>query len=43
MARVVVLFLRRLWLPLTVFAAFSAFCVFVYMRLEGLRPLDALF
>jgi len=41
--RIIVLFLRRLWLPVVVFAAFSTLCVLVYMRLEGLRWLDALF
>src|SRR5690348_941954 len=43
MGRIFVVFLRRLWLPLVVLAAFLGGCVFVYMRLEGLRPLDALF
>jgi voltage-gated potassium channel len=43
MGRIFILFLRRLWLPAVVFAAFSAVCVLVYMRLEGLRWLDALF
>jgi voltage-gated potassium channel len=38
-----VLFLRRLWLPVAVFAGFSTLCVLVYMRLEGLHWLDALF
>jgi voltage-gated potassium channel len=38
-----VFFLRRLWLPVAVFAAFTTLCVLVYMRLEGLRWLDALF
>jgi voltage-gated potassium channel len=38
-----VFFLRRLWLPVAVFAAFSSLCVLVYMKLEGLRWLDALF
>ena len=41
--RLSVLFLRRLWLPVAVFAAFCAVCVLVYMRLEGLGWLDALF
>jgi voltage-gated potassium channel len=41
--RLFVFFLRRLWLPVAVFAAFSTLCVLVYMRLEGLRWLDALF
>ncbi len=43
MARIILLFLRRLWLPVVVFGAFSAVCVLVYMRLEGLRWVDALF
>jgi voltage-gated potassium channel len=43
MGRIIVLFLRRLWLPVLVFAGFSALCVFVYMRLEGLRVIDAFF
>lgn len=43
MAGILLVFLRRLWLPLAVLAAFLGMCVFVYVRLEGLRPLDALF
>ena len=43
MGRILILFLRRLWLPLTVLAGFLGICVAVYVRLEGLRPLDALF
>ncbi len=43
MLRVMVVFLRRLWMPALVFAGFSAVCVLVYMRLEGLRPVDAFF
>ena len=43
MLRVLLLFLRRLWLPLVVFAAFSLMCVLVYQRLEGLSWQDALF
>lgn len=43
MARILIVFVRRLWLPLAVLAGFLGICVFVYMRLEGLRPLDALF
>jgi voltage-gated potassium channel len=43
MVRIILLFLRRLWLPVVVFGAFSAVCVLVYMRLEGLRWVDALF
>ncbi len=41
--RLLIFFLRRLWLPVVVFAAFSVVCMLVYMRLEGLRWLDALF
>src|ERR1700691_4433257 len=43
MGRVTILFLRRLWLPTFVFGAFCLICVAVYMRLEGLRAIDALF
>ena len=43
MVRIIILFLRRLLLPLLVFSAFCVFCVAVYMRLEGLRAIDALF
>ena len=43
MGRIFLLFLRRLWLPAVVFAAFSTVCVLVYMRLESLLWLDALF
>jgi voltage-gated potassium channel len=43
MLRIVFLFVRRLWLPLVVFAAFSVLCVFVYRHLEGLSWQDALF
>jgi voltage-gated potassium channel len=43
MARVFLLFLRRLFLPLVVFAGFSLMCVLVYRHLEGLRWQDALF
>jgi len=43
MLRIVNVFVRRLWLPLLVLAGFLGVCVLVYMRLEGLRPLDALF
>jgi voltage-gated potassium channel len=43
MIRVFLLFLRRLWLPLVVFAGFSLMCVLVYRHLEGLRWQDALF
>lgn len=43
MLRIFVLFVRRLWLPVAVFAAFNTVCVLAYMRLEGLRWLDALF
>src|SRR5580692_4650076 len=43
MVRILLLFLRRLWLPLVVFAGFSLVCVLVYRRLEGLNWQDALF
>jgi len=43
MGRIAIVFIRRLWLPLVVLAAFLGACVLVYMRIEGLRPLDALF
>ena len=43
LTRVVGLFLRRLWLPVLVFAAFNVLCILVYMRLEGLRWQDAFF
>jgi voltage-gated potassium channel len=43
MVRIFLVFVRRLWLPLLVLAGFLGVCVVVYMRLEGLRPLDALF
>jgi voltage-gated potassium channel len=43
MLNILVVFLRRLWPPLLVLAGFLGICVAVYMRLEGLRPLDALF
>jgi voltage-gated potassium channel len=43
MGRIIALFLRRLWLPALVFAGFSGVCVLVYMRLEGLRAVDAFF
>jgi len=43
MGRIAILFIRRLWLPVLVFAGFSAFCVFVYMRLQGLNAVDAFF
>src|ERR1700678_1975917 len=43
MIRILLLFLRRLWLPLVVFAGFSLMCVLVYRRLEGLGWQDGLF
>jgi voltage-gated potassium channel len=43
MGRVYIAFLRRLWLPVVVFAAFVALCVLAYMKLEGQRWQDALF
>jgi voltage-gated potassium channel len=41
--RVIFLFVRRLWLPVVVFAGFCLLCVRVYMRVEHLRWIDALF
>ncbi|HKM91267.1 MAG TPA: NAD(P)-binding protein [Candidatus Acidoferrales bacterium] len=38
-----VVFVRRLWLPLVLFAVFNALCVVVFGRLENLRWVDALF
>jgi voltage-gated potassium channel len=43
MNRVLILFVRRLALPVVVFAGFTLLCVRVYMRLERLRWQDALF
>jgi len=43
MLRVLLLFLRRLLLPLAVFVVFSLICVLVYRYLEGLGWQDALF
>jgi voltage-gated potassium channel len=43
MVRILLLFLRRLWLPLVVFVGFSLMCVLVYRYLEGLGWQDALF
>jgi len=43
MGRIIWVFIRRLWLPLLVLAAFLGVCVVFYVRVEGLRPLDALF
>lgn len=43
MLRIILLFVRRLWVPLLVLAAFFGVCVVVYTRLEGIRPIDALF
>lgn len=43
MGRIILVFIRRLWLPLLVLAVFLGGCVVFYMRVEGLRPLDALF
>lgn len=40
---VFVLFLRRLWLPVLLFAAFITLCVTAYSTLERLRWQDALF
>ena len=43
MMRVVLGFLRRLWLPLVFFRGFSLMCVLVYHHLEGLRWQDVFF
>jgi voltage-gated potassium channel len=43
MFRILLLFMRRLWFPLVVFAGFSMMCVLVYRHLEGLGWQDALF
>jgi voltage-gated potassium channel len=43
MLRILLLFLRRLSLPLVVFAGFSLMCMLIYRRLEGLSWQDALF
>ena len=43
MLRILLVFVRRLWLPLVVFAGFSVMCVIIYRRLEGLAWQDALF
>ncbi|MGA7908296.1 MAG: NAD(P)-binding protein [Candidatus Sulfotelmatobacter sp.] len=43
MVRILLLFMRRLWLPVVVFAGFSLMCVLAYRHLEGLRWQDALF
>ncbi len=40
---VLIIFLRRLWLPVLFLAAFIVFCVLVYSSLEGIRWQDALF
>ncbi len=41
MGRILLVFVRRLWLPLLVLASFLGACVIVYPRLEHIRPLDA--
>ncbi|PYX90367.1 MAG: hypothetical protein DMG68_02080 [Acidobacteria bacterium] len=43
MLRILILFVRRLWLPLALLAAFLGISIAVYMKLEGLGGLDALF
>jgi voltage-gated potassium channel len=43
MLRILLIFARRLWLPLITFVGFSLLCVLVYRRLEGLSWQDALF
>jgi voltage-gated potassium channel len=40
---VLIVFLRRLWLPVLMFAAFIVLCVAMYSTLEGIRWQDALF
>jgi len=40
---VLIVFLRRLWLPVLLFAAFIFLCVAAYSTLEGIRWQDALF
>lgn len=40
---VLFVFLRRLWLPVLLFAAFIVLCVEMYSTLEGIRWQDALF
>lgn len=37
------MFLRRLWLPAALFAAFNVLCVLVYTGIEGIRWQNALF
>jgi hypothetical protein len=37
------IFLRRLWLPVVVFAGFNVLCVLLYRHLDGLRWQDAFF
>lgn len=43
MWRILIIFARRLWLPLAVLTGFLGACAVVYMRLEGIRLLDGLF
>ncbi len=43
MNRIVIIFFRRLWLPVALLAAFLVVCTAAYMRLEHLRWIDALF
>ncbi len=40
---VLIVFLRRLWLPVLLFAAFILLCVAAYSSLEGIRWQDSLF
>ena len=40
---VLLMFLRRLWLPFASFAVFLLFCVLTYSILEGIRHIDALY
>src|SRR3970040_2293149 len=43
LTRIIIVFLRRLWLPVLAFAAFNIACVLMYMGLEGIRWQDAFF
>lgn len=43
LTRMIIVFLRRLWLPALVFLGFNLVCVLTYMGLEGIRWQDAVF
>jgi voltage-gated potassium channel len=43
MFRILLLFIRRLWLPIVMLLGFCILCVLVYRRMEGLNWQDALF